>query len=415
MPNAHAVIAIVSNDKSDLHSFEVAASEVDLQVTCRMCSSVEQLLARHEHERVDIVAFWHARAPITDNALRACLSELADGPQLLLVADSVTAQDHVQAHLLNADDVISTTETVHFSLAVRRALRTVELRRQLTAARRELEQNKVMEQTTPAGAEGWGDIPPLVHTIDRALRTDGLHLVFQPVVSVHDSPHEIYEAFVRLRHEDGDIMPGDFLPVATRYGLLPAVDRWVVRNAVKRYVNETRRKNQTGSQLHFVLNVSAHTLVEERATEFVLKTIATARPKPGSFIIKLDKNTIFSRLAFAKSLNRMAKELGLQFAIDQYEESDTRLNYLEHVSVDYIKLHGSLIAGIDRDRAKLRQVEQILATARQHDISVIAGQIERAEELAALYQLGVDYVQGYLIGDPRDELDYDRGETSQLG
>lgn len=412
MPDKHLAVAVVSSEEHDRRRLEAAATESGLHAECAMCSTVEQLRAQHERERLDLVAYWHERAPIFGEDVQHYLSTLPDGPQLLLVTDHIRAHDYVRAKSMRADDVVDCDNLSHFDLAARRALQYVELRRKLHAARSRLEREHVVDRSELDQGEDPDATTRLMRNIDRALRSDSMELVFQRMVPVGEDAHDSFETFVRMRTEDGYLMPNEFLPVATRYGLLPAIDRWVVRHATERYIAEQATRPR---QLRFFVKVSAHTLVEARAVATLLKTIARARPRPGSFVIEIDKETILSRLGVVKSLNDLVKKVGLQFAIDHYEASDSRLNYLDHIAVDYIRLHRALVSAIDTDRHKYREVERIVAEARVHGIRVIASQVERATEFAALYRIGVDYVQGYLIGEPSGRLEEGAGSEEILG
>ena len=405
MAATHLSIAVLSLDECDRLALETAAAQAALHAECTMCTSIEQLRAHHELGHLDLVAYWHERAPVPAEDVRHYLATLDAAPQCLLLADHVRPHDYVRARSLNADDVLECSNIPHFDLAIRRGLHYVQLRRKLHEARTRLQQSQILDRSELDTSDDGDTSTSVAEAIDRALRTDRLQLVFQPIIPVDDDAFESYEVFVRIRTEDGYLMPQEFLPTAARYGLMPAIDRWVVRNATDRFIAEQAARNRTGPALRFFLNVSAHTLVEVRAVETILKIIARARPRPGSFVIKIDKTTILSRLGVVKSLNRLVKKVGLQFAIDQYEASDSHLNYLDHVTLDYIKLHGDLVHGVDTNIDQRRDIEGIVANARGQDIGVIASQVERPTELASLYRIGVDYVQGYLIGEPSGELD----------
>ena len=404
IPARPTTVGVLSTEEADRHALEVALSEAGISAACTCLQSLEAVRSAHGRDGIDLVVLWTARSPVPGETLREALDRLVPAPPLLIAVDRFTPQAYVRAGTLRAEDVITTEWLGQFELAVKRTLHTQALRHRLDAVREQLAGSRIVDRSDYAEAPPPDAIPPLVEVIDEALRTDGLHLVFQPIVAVEADDVDSYEVFVRLRHEGRDMLPEEFLPQAARYGLLPALDRWVVRNAVRRFTDEKQSRHRHSAGPRFFLNVSAHTLVEEHAAETLLKIIARARPTAGEFVIKLDKNTLLSRLAPAKTLNRLVKKVGLQFALDHYEHSDNRLNFLEHIAIDYIKLHGSLTHGIDQDPGKRRNVLEVLTTARRNGIRVIAGQVERPTELAALYGLGVDYVQGFQVAPPDGQV-----------
>lgn len=415
MADTYVTIAVVSGREDDRGALATLAEAAGLRANVAMYTRADELRARCEDGGIHVVAYGPGQAPITGEELRDLLAALPVPPQLLLVTERIESPDYARARTLRADDVVDTSDAARFEFVVRRGLRYTQLRRLLRKLRNRLQETRVLERSELQASEEVDADPSLVERIDQALRTDGLALVFQPIISLADDTEESYETFVRMRGDDGYVMPDEFLPVALRYGLLPAIDRWVVEQVVERFVRERERRGDSDALLRLFVHVSAHSLVEMRVVEELLRMLGRARPPAGSFVIKIDKDTILSRLESVKLLNRLVKKVGLQFAIDHFEASDTRLNYLDHISVDYIKLHGSLIKGIDHDSNKFRAVADIVAAARSHDIRVIASQVERGTELAALYRLGVDHAQGYLIAEPAEELQRDVGIAEVLG
>jgi EAL domain-containing protein (putative c-di-GMP-specific phosphodiesterase class I) len=219
--------------------------------------------------------------------------------------------------------------------------------------------------------------------------------------------YDNYEVFLRIRDNNDYVMPKNFLPVAEQYGLMPAIDRWVIKHSVNRFKAEqqVRLIKKTNRQLRFFVNISGHSLVDEVIMGGIITEIVGARLEAGSFVIEVHKNTILSRLQKVKSLNQNMKKLKLQFAIDHYDESDIALNYLRHVELDYIKLNKELMHGVAGDQKKRNGIREIVKKAREHDIKVIASQVEDATVLPILYDVGVDYIQGYLVAEPGTRLE----------
>ena len=107
-----------------------------------------------------------------------------------------------------------------------------------------------------------------------------------------------------------------------------------------------------------------------------------------------------------KSFNQNIKKLQLEFAIDHYESSDNTLNYLKHISLDYVKVNNTVTKDLDKDPKKCQALKEIIIKARENNIKVIASQVEHADVLPMLYELGVDYIQGYLIAEPSTRLEH---------
>ncbi|MGH8172092.1 MAG: diguanylate cyclase domain-containing protein, partial [Rhodanobacteraceae bacterium] len=81
--------------------------------------------------------------------------------------------------------------------------------------------------------------------IDEALASDGFVLYYQPIVSLHGAEGEFYEILLRMKGAKGEILPGHFLPVAEQNGKLPAIDRWVIANAIRSIAERERAGHKT--------------------------------------------------------------------------------------------------------------------------------------------------------------------------
>lgn len=402
-----AKLVFIGDGKQGCNAFMDMLSDSGFAVDWQVLEAVDSLPALQTAKSLDLLIYLHQRNPVDEKRFVQILKKMDDPPALILVADHLTPQDYIQASRLGACDVVSAGIPAQFSFVVHREFSGLEARRRLNEAVRRMRENQIIDETefeSPVEAGGMGE---MVEIIDDALKNNRLELLFQPIMAVEDDGHDNFEIFLRIKRDDDFIMPEDFLSTAEQFGLMPAIDRWVVRNAIRRFKAEEQVKmikKQTQRGLRFFLNISGHSLVDEVIMSNIIHEITEAKLSPGNFVIEVDKNTILSRLQKTKSLNQNVKKLKLEFAIDFFEESDISLNYIKHLELDYLKLSRNVVTDIHKNPGKKEAVREIVKKAVENNIRVVATQVENAEVLPALYELGVNYIQGYVIAEPGPRL-----------
>jgi EAL domain-containing protein (putative c-di-GMP-specific phosphodiesterase class I) len=394
-------IALIANDDHDRQRLQQVLDRAETGTVANLYCTLDELRNAPHSPAFGLVAYWPGAAEVTAEAVRDELAQWTQPTVLLLVISDDASYPHRWASALDARGFIDLSDPAQTAFTLQRERHHLDMRTRLGHARQQLAQTQIVDESHFAQPIRTVSQSPIADTIDRALQTDALELLFQPIVGLREDTREIYEVFTRIRGEQRYLEPAEFIPVAWRYGLMPALDRWVVRNAAERYAAERATRYEAEARaLSFFLNIAAPTLVEAPSINRILRALANQQPGAGAFVLELDKSTIVSRLKLAKSLNQLIKRRKLAFAIDEYEDNDTRLNYARHISVDYVKLGRSTIAGIDRDPSRREAVAELIQSAQATGLRVVATRVERTAELVPLYHAGVDYVQGHLIARP---------------
>lgn len=408
--NETAKILFLIDKQSDCDRFAELLKDFEYPVDWHWVKDVNAFLKIHKQKGSDLLLYWHQRNIIDDASLYDAIHKIDSPPILIYVADHLAPRDFINAMKNGASDVINAGMPAQYAFVIRREMASIHTRRKLEAAIDQITSERIIDESKlDTGVES-SNMGGMVQTIDDALKNEKFELIFQPIIAVHDDGCDNYEVFSRIPREDGSfIKPHEFLPVAEQYGLMPAIDRWVVNNAVKRFkaeeqVKKIRKKDQR--KLRFFLNISGHSLVDEVIMGNIITEIVKARFDPGTFVIEVDKKTILSRLQKVKSLNANIKKLKLEFAIDHYEASDNSLNYLKHISLDYIKVNNSVTQDMEKTPEKREALKTIIEKARENKVRVVASQVEHAGLLPVLYELGVDYIQGYVIAEPGKRLEH---------
>lgn len=400
-----ARISIVGDGRGDGARIRSALDDSQLDVECSRVDSIEALREHCAARVPHLIVCRLESEPELVSAINRLRDTLDPRPGLVLFTENLEPQDYLLTARHQASNVVDLEVPAQLDFVMRREFGHVLLRQRYEEIWLKLETERVIDDSEfakPADAE---PVPPIATMIDDALAREDLELLFQPILSVGDRQLESHEVFLRIRSGDGYIMPGEFIPVAQRYGLMPSIDRWVVQQAIARFKEEQAARTESGRPLpRFFVNLSLHSLVDPVAIGEIINNIGNAELPPGSFVIEVDKDAILNRLKLSKSLNRKVKKMRLQFSLDHFDVDDNKLNYLKHVQLDFIKLNASLVRDLHRKPYNFDSIREIVRAAHDAGVEVIASQVESPRELAQLFEAGVDHIQGYLLAEPSNRL-----------
>ena len=238
-----------------------------------------------------------------------------------------------------------------------------------------------------------------------ALREDRFQLYCQPITPVDpDDGHRHTEILLRLQDEaEGVLAPGVFLGSAERYNLMPAIDRWVIRNTLKMLVANLPRSALRANV--WAINLSGQTLSDSNFMQFVLDETSRSGIEPASICFEITET---AAVANVKAAGRFIAELqkkGFRFSLDDFGSGLSSFAYLKALPVDYLKIDGSIAKEVVDDKISASMVGAITQIGRDMGVETIAEFVENREIEEKLGQLGVNYLQGYHIGKPRPLID----------
>lgn len=240
-----------------------------------------------------------------------------------------------------------------------------------------------------------------VQRLHRALEEDSFRLFSQEIATVDGGgvPAEHCEILLRLE-EDGKLLaPGAFIPAAERFGLMPALDRWVVRHAL-----DTISRRMGPASSTYSINLSGLTLKDDTFLPFLRETLRRSRVPADVLCFEITETSAIENLDEAITFMNAMRAMGCRFALDDFGVGMSSLTYLKRLPVDYVKIDGSFVRDMLTDKADWMTVEMINQISHLAGRKTIAEFVENAEILAALRTIGVDYVQGYFLGRPEPFL-----------
>jgi diguanylate cyclase (GGDEF)-like protein len=255
-----------------------------------------------------------------------------------------------------------------------------------------------VELYSPAGKQS-EQITKDVVTMNRlrdALETDRLELVYQPLLHIKTGVVSHYETLLRLPTEDGVLTPVSFLPAAFRFGLMADIDRWVLRRVVRALAELT----PSLPGLRLSTNLSGFAFDDEGLAAYLRDLLREHDVAGDRLVLEITEQLA---VRFAANTDRqiaMLRNLGCQLAIDDFGSGYSSFNYLKRLPVDYLKMDGSFIKSLPRDRVDQAMVRMVGEVARAAGIQTVAEYVTSAATLELLAKYGIDYAQGYYIGKP---------------
>jgi EAL domain-containing protein (putative c-di-GMP-specific phosphodiesterase class I) len=237
-----------------------------------------------------------------------------------------------------------------------------------------------------------------ISRLTEALEQDRFVLYSQPIAPVREERNPKAEILIRLLEADGSFAnPGEFIPAAERYNLMPYIDRWVVRNTLK-YEREMRERN--GHFETYCINLSAASVVDDSFLEYVIRMFEETDADPSAFCFELTETTAVENLSRAVGFMTRLKKMGVTFALDDFGNGFSSFAYLKTLPVDYLKIDGSYVQDIDRDPIDRAMVEAVNNIGHVMGMQTIAEFVSNSEIRRILEEMGVDYVQGFEIARP---------------
>jgi diguanylate cyclase (GGDEF)-like protein/PAS domain S-box-containing protein len=223
--------------------------------------------------------------------------------------------------------------------------------------------------------------------IRAALMQNRLRLVHQPVVGLHEEVQGVLDTRVRLIDEQGEpVLPADFIPAAERAHMMKNIDRWVIGASFSFCV--ARQPN-----LVFV-RLSRDSILDDSLMEWLKARAQSTRLKPGQVCFQISEELALQQLKHGKALAEKLRENGFLFAVDHLGTGRDSTQLLGHLPMQFVKVDGSLMQGLHRDKDLQKKVGDIAARARELKIKTIAERVENANTMAVLWQLGIAFVQG---------------------
>jgi len=292
----------------------------------------------------------------------------------------------ISGHSRSVDDVLSAADTACYMAKDRGRNRIY------------LYDASSVELARKHGEEAW------VPRITQALETNRFELFYQPIRHLDPSREagaqgRFYELLLRMTGVDGELVyPGAFLPAAERFNLSTRVDRWVLSRAFDWLKSNPGQLDD----LHLCsINLSGISLADQEFHRFVLQQFADSGIPGEKICFEVTETAAIANFGSAARFISATKNLGCQFALDDFGSGLSSFAYLKHLEVDFLKIDGVFVKDIVDDPIDFAMVKAINEIGQVMGKKTIAEFVEGDAILERLGETGVDFVQGYAIGRPQ--------------
>jgi diguanylate cyclase (GGDEF)-like protein len=244
----------------------------------------------------------------------------------------------------------------------------------------------------------------LLGALRRALEADELLLHYQPKADVATGRVVGLEALVRWQHPQlGLVMPGEFLPMAERSGLVTPMTSWLLDAALGRVAGWRAR----GWDLSIAVNITVKDLVSDGFVGRVRDALDRHGLPPSVLQLELTEGSLFAESAPARAALKHLRELGVSLSLDDFGTGWSSLGQLRKLPVSEIKVDRSFVSRMADDARDLAIVTAVVDLARGLGIRVVAEGVEDQRTWDRLAELGCDRVQGWALAPalPPEELE----------
>jgi multidomain signaling protein FimX len=232
-----------------------------------------------------------------------------------------------------------------------------------------------------------------VKHIKAALMENRFRLVQQPIASLQGERPGMFDVLVRMIDTQGrEVLPSEFMAAAGRNDLLRNIDRWVVGASLSFAA-------QKKPECLFV-RLSRETVRDAGFLEWLDNHLRASRAEPARLCFQVTEESAASHVPQVQALAAALRQRRFRFALEGFGSGRDSGGMLVSVPLDFVKIDGAIVQGLAADEQLQLRVRNLVEAARKHNIQTIGERVEDANTMAVLWQVGVQFIQGYFINEP---------------
>jgi diguanylate cyclase (GGDEF)-like protein len=234
-----------------------------------------------------------------------------------------------------------------------------------------------------------------VKQIKSALMENRFRLVQQPIASLVGEDLGMYDVLVRMLDEQGqEVLPSVFMPAAERNDLMKNIDRWVIGAAMSFCASR-----KPGA---LFVRLSQDTLADPGLPAWLAENLKKVKIEPARIVFQVREDVAAQQIKEMVGLHKALAASGFRFALEGFGMGRDTEQLLNHLKPDFVKIHGALMQGLSADQDKQARVKAVVELARKCKAVTIGERVQDANTMAVLWQLGVEFIQGYFVNAPEE-------------
>jgi diguanylate cyclase (GGDEF)-like protein/PAS domain S-box-containing protein len=234
-----------------------------------------------------------------------------------------------------------------------------------------------------------------VRHIKSALMENRFRLVQQPIASLLGEDKGMFDVLVRMLDEQGnEVLPAEFIAAAERNDLMKNIDRWVVGASMSFAAN---RKASC-----IFVRLSKDTVLDKTLLPWLDTQLKSLKIEPKRLCMQVTEELANQYVRPTKELAENLRKLGFRFALEHFGTGRDPLKLLNDIEMNFIKVDGSLMQGLSTNQIQQQRVKGLVEAAKRKGIETVAERVEDANTMAVLWQLGIEFIQGYFVNAPEE-------------
>jgi multidomain signaling protein FimX len=197
-----------------------------------------------------------------------------------------------------------------------------------------------------------------------------------------------------LDEQGTEVLPAEFIAAAERNDLMKNIDRWVIGASMSFAANR--------QATCIFVRISKDTLLDKSLIAWLDSQLKSLKIEAKRLCIQVTEDLANQYVRQTKELAENLRKLGFRFALEHFGTGRDPLKLLADLDMNFIKIDGSLMQGLSTNQIQQQRVKGLVEAAKRKSIETIAERVEDANTMAVLWQLGVEFIQGYFVNAPED-------------
>ncbi len=318
-----------------------------------------------------------------------------------LVAFAETVRKTLRAPITFNDREIFLTASIGLALSDSQTHRTEELVKDAELAMYHAKRigGDRIEVFKPAMRARKTDRLTLESELRRALEREEITILYQPIVRLEDRSIAGFEALARWDHPKmGRMSPSEFISIAEEIGLIVDLGLFMLERTA-RQLSAWQRSIKRREPLFASVNVSSQQLLRQDLIHDLRTVLSRSALARGTLKLELTESLVMENPEHAAQLLTRMRELGAGLALDDFGTGHSSLAYLQRFPFDTIKIDKSFVR-MNNKGARPVILRSIISLAHDLGMDVVAEGAETESDAIELYQLGCEYAQGFIFGEP---------------
>lgn len=254
-----------------------------------------------------------------------------------------------------------------------------------------------VETFQPAFRSSKDDSVVLLEDLRQAIELNQMRVMYQPIVNLVNRRTSGFEALVRWEHPKlGTLLPQDFIPIAERTGLVNQIGQFVLERAAGDIAGASKT---IGTSVFASVNISSRELLRSDFISDISSALEMTGLRPDQLRIEVTESMVMTNPEQATQILKRIKALGVGISLDDFGTGYSSLSYLLRFPFDTIKIDKSFVQSRSQNE-RLILLRSIVGLAQNLNQKIIAEGVEFEADVSDLVQLGCQYAQGYLFGEP---------------